>query len=203
MKPTFNHIFPNLSKSDCVIFTVCSEVHTKNQSLVKLLSKKKEYFTKYQANKGTTHLRVAFGGGKKPHLHIDCVQGKYLSKKAPKANTNIAVVKSLMERFFDSPVEFGIRGVFVIPNKKMPKRGLISSITSEEKIGEISFKLAGGHLEVKGSPITDIIWSFTSKENVVVEIRGERKDLTINKGFLKEQFQWLNDQLNLFVLMGT
>ena len=204
MKQSPQHNFPSFSKTDCILLHVCSEV-SKKQSLKALLAKKRAYVAQYRLKKGIALIRIEFGVHPKSHLHIDCVLKKYFqSKDSPKVTTKISTIESQLNGFLGSNVKSDIRAIFVMPITKLPTDGLISSMMHEGKMGNFSIRLTGGNFTIEGSPVSDIKWSLSPKRSkVMIEIRAEKQILGVGNNFLKEQFQWISEQLNLFVLTSS
>jgi len=193
---------PTFENSYGLLLTACGRLRDEE---IRTKGKRREERTKvarYYTASGTAFVRASLGYKQIPHLHVDCVLRKYFPKdRIPKVTHKKAEVLKIIERVLGTTIELSIVGCFKVPMTELPEGGIIHSLSVEQKTVDVSIRLTGGSYTLTGAPVKEIHWRELQegKRLVHVRIKGE-KTSKVSEAYLREMWDWINDQFSLFVL---
>lgn len=191
---------PDFKDTQCVWVRACGQIETEDPYLIEILGKKNTYIASYEAHGKKAFLRVLTGRLTKQHLHIDCALSTIFNKNhQPKTTNEVDDVISIVSNFIGKKISIGVMGTFELSLNELPEYGLLRSLSTEERTGDISIKLVGGDFEITGAPIQHVKWQIEDDVNrVKISIDGEKSE-TIDERYLLNIFEWIEIQYNLFV----
>ena len=191
---------PDFKDTQCVWVRACGQVETEDPSLIEILKKENAFIASYETHGKKAFLRVYTGGPTQQHLHVDCALSTIFPKnRLPKTTNELNDVISIVSNFIGKKISLGVMGVFRISLDELPEHGLIRSLSTEERTGDISIKLVGGDFEITGAPIQHVKWQIEDDTNRVrISINGEKFE-TINERYLLSVLEWIEIQYNLLI----
>ena len=186
-----------------LILTVCGRIK-EGTVLPSTTIFEKERVASYQTPKGKAYVRAFLKRNKKIiHLHVDCALHDFFPKgKTPKVTHKKNDVLKAIESVIGSDIIANIEGCFEISMSDLPENGSIRLLSSEQKSGELSFRLIGGEISIKGSDVKSIEWNIRKddpKEIIRAIMVGERS-FKISDKYLIECLDWLDTQFAVFIL---
>ena len=193
---------PRFEDTSCLILTVCGLVEDEKSPLPKLMKDRDECVAAIRIAKKPAFLRLAAGGKKGRHLHVDCALQDFFPKsKVPKASCKKQDIVDILAAMEGTGIDAGISAGFEIKASDLPEKGLINSFATEQRSADMSMKLTGGTLDIEGAPVTRLVWTLR-KNTVFVRLEAERKE-TVDDDYLARTLSWINAQFDLFVLGKT
>ena len=191
---------PPFTDTQCVSLTVCGEVRSEDPRILVSLKEQRTLIASYDAAGKKAHVRVHTGGVKGRHLHIDCVLSSYFAQsKQPAESNTLEDVLKFLSQFEGSEIDVGIAGSFELDLEALPERGIIRSLSREERTGDIAIRLTGGRLSVTGAPIDTLRWTLTDDERrILVCVHGNHSE-HLDDGYLLRGLQWAEKHFELFV----
>ena len=196
---------PTFENSYCFLLTACGELGGKEIRTKRWPREEDPKVARYRTASGTALVRAWLAGKPVRHLHVDCVLREFFPEnKIPKATHKKAEVLKVIESVMGTEIDVSVVGCFKMPMTKLPKGGVIRSLSVEQKTGDVSIRLTGGSYALTGAPVKEIHWKELQegKRSVHVRIKGE-KTSKVSEAYLREMWDWINDQFSLFVLGKT
>ena len=191
---------PRLIDTQCVFLRACGEVRTKDRHLLKLLKEERDWTARYTAKSRTMFARLHTASATGKHLHVDCALRDYFpEKRTPKANYKKSDLTGLLSEFLDAELEIGVLGIFRLRFDELPETGLIRSLGSGRRTGDISVRMVRGELEISGAPIYAIGWEPCDDQGWTrVSLKGELTE-RVDEQYLTRVWKWIESQCTLFV----
>lgn len=195
---------PRFEKTSCRILTVCGRIKEEENPLPKLLPQKKPLVAAYRAAGQNVYLRVLPGGKKHTHLHVDCALRAFFGKdRGPKATAKKADIVKILGQAAGLTIDVGICGGFLVPLSDLPEGGLVRSLSTEQKTGDMSVRLTSGECKIDGAPVRRLFWSIGDEQkDVFVRLEAERQE-KVDDQYLMRSLDWIEKQFSLFVLGKT
>ena len=192
---------PVLHKAGCTNLTVCGQLLSPDEALVRRLAQAKGMVAKCGSRQSVTYIRVLPGGKSGKHLHVECAAAGFFPKGLPPKVTNTkAEVMGLVEAAYGLEIDAGLAGCFTMKLEEIPETGLIRSMHSTKSSGSLSIELTGAAFTVRGAPISKLEWSIgPSAGEVRVRIRANRT-VRVSESYLPDALSWLEAQIGVFVL---
>ena len=196
---------PTFENSYGLLLTACGRLNDEQLRIKGRHREEETRVARYRTASGTAFVRVSLGHKRLPHLHVDCVLHKYFPKdRIPKVTHKKAEVLKIIERSLGTEIELSIVGCFKVPMTELLKGGIIHSLSVEQKAADVSIRLTGGSYAITGAPVKEIYWRELQdkKRSVHVRIKGNKRS-QVSEEYLREMWDWINDQFWLFILGKT
>lgn len=196
---------PTFENSRCLLLTACGKLRTNELRTKGSLRAEDPKVARYLTSAGTALVRAWLAGKPVKYLHVDCALREFFPKnKVPKATHKKDEVLKIIESVLGTDIDVSIVGCFEVPIIELPESGIIRSLSLEQKTVDVSIKLTGGSFSLTGVPVKKIDWGELEdgKRAVHVQIEGERAS-RVSEAYLREMWDWINDQFSLFVLGKT
>jgi len=193
---------PKFENKYGLILTVCGGLKNPTAKITEK-NPKIPPVAKYDTSAGIAFLRAWIKGKKETYLHVDCALSKFFPKgKEPQITCKKDKIFKTIESVSGIEIDSQIEACFDIPFADLPEKGTIRSLYAEQKSADISMQLTGAEVSFTGAPLQQIKWNIRKeKESTIVHVwmRGERVT-TVSDRYLVESWDWMNEQLSIFVL---
>lgn len=191
---------PALQRARCTNLTVCGQLLSPDEALVKRLAEAKGMVAKCGSRQTTTYIRVLPGGKSGKHLHVECATQRFFPEGfSPKTTHRKAEAMGLVEAACGQEMESGLTGYFVMKLDDLPETGLVRSVQAKKTIGDLSIELTGATFSIRGAPISKLQWSIgPDASEVLVRIRADRT-MRVGESYLLEALSWLEKQIGVFI----
>ncbi|HEV57866.1 MAG TPA: hypothetical protein ENN87_10290 [Phycisphaerales bacterium] len=194
---------PRLREENGLSLTVCGRIT--GGSGVETVEPRIAHFERGKAKGVIRACRNQGPKTKSTHLHVDCALRSFFGEqRVPKATHDLGQVLDVIQGVVGLPLVASVTGVFKVPLSALPEGGIIRSLGAETRAGDLSMKLTGGTLSLKGAPIKRVSWHESGEGNelsVWIRVVGEQS-FTVSSGYLTEAWAWVSGQYAMFVL-GT
>lgn len=193
--------FPRLGLSACKNLTFCADIKSAEKGFLHELRTKRYMVATFQIASHVMYVRAMTSGGAAKHLHVDYASADFFNNgKTPKVTHKKADVEKLLMMAIGATVDALVQGTFIVGINRLPVQGLIAQLSSKQGGPELAIRMTAGTFEISGAPIAQIRWAIREKQKQMwVEIAANRS-LRITDTVLPEQANWLNTQLERFVL---
>ena len=180
----------------------CGALDTDSKEILAAIKERKEeaIIASYKVGNSTAYIRVLLGGSSQKHVHIDVYKKEAFGKLPPKATHKRKDVEKILDQYMGEKISTRSYGRFRVPVAELPEGGLIRSTFIGVKQGDLSIKVSGASLVVKGAPIRKLEWQFAEKDMSLMVVIDARLEVEIRKDYLIDQLRLLDSGFRLFVL---
>ncbi|MFZ0035066.1 MAG: hypothetical protein WAK60_08790 [Sedimentisphaerales bacterium] len=193
---------PKFENKYGLILTVCGEIKNLTAKIPEK-NPKTPPVAKYDTSAGTAFVRAWIKGKKETYLHVDCALSKFFPKgKEPQVTCKEDKIFETIDSVSGVEIDCHVEACFDIPFSDLPEKGTIRSLYAEQKSADISMQLTGAEVSFTGAPLQQIKWNIhKEKEPIIVHVwmKGERV-ATVSDRYIIESWDWMNEQLSIFVL---
>jgi len=193
---------PNLKRSRCRLLTACGLVLTEDPNSLRWLKEQQEgewWTGRAMVSGNSVYVRARFRGSSgKQHFHVDVARADFFKSRGhspPKCTRRMSEIHGAIAHLFGQKIDVRISGSFDVREASLPP--VIRSTLVEVQAGNLSIRMTGGTLSVRGAPIDRIAWSLIGEKNAVVHLEG-RSIVTIDESYLEGAIERLSSALRSF-----
>lgn len=196
--------WPTVAEASCQSLTVCGEIVADKKEIRQWCDRKlKDNWLAYRISveHGPMYARIGLGGKSGKHCHVDVAVPAFFDGDEPKADLTEADAAERLNPLMGEKIEAAVRGVFTLPAANLPYIiKLTQSIVATE--GDVSIRITGGTLSIKGTPIHRITWTLDEAEKDAKISMSAKTSLTISDSYLVEAFEVLKQGFATFIRRG-
>jgi len=131
------------------------------------------------------------------HFHIDVAKPKFFAEK-PEVTTKISDINKLFEKVNGQKIVLRLEGDYLVQTDALPTLILSTMLTAKGQ-GDVAFRMTGGTISVKGSPIYRIEWARRSDSETRVTLSA-RTEATITDSYLVDGLSLINTAFRAFIV---
>lgn len=158
---------------------------------------------RYQTPRGRALVRTSLTGKEKPHLHVDCALEQFFSKdRRPKVTHKKAEAVETMLAVEGCQIATAVEAGFRVPMDVLPESGVIRTLAAEQRSVDVSFRLSGGELSIRGAALKAVRWTVRGGESGEVAhiwMKGSAS-FVVSDRYLCDCWDWIWRHFSVFVL---
>jgi hypothetical protein len=188
---------PSIARTPCKSLMACASLSTEDKALLAWMEELPMLSARYKTPAGTCYVRVIMGGVSETHFHVDVVTEDYFEGRPPKTPNKLSEVMRALERVEGLEAKALWSGKFWLSTAELPP--VIRSTLVQSVEGDVSLKMIGGRLMVRGAPIHAIEWGLRENEEGAFIDLDAIRTVTVGESYLKDALALLVSSFDVFV----